>query len=115
MSERDEREEKLARVVGAMFSCSFLRSALWSLVLFLSIIRAGLQLYPGLWGRVILGMIAAGFLLFVVARRSVAPMRTGPGCCWSMLGGGMRVVYVTGYGLMICGTVLTGMVTLAGL
>ncbi len=78
-----------------------LASALWGTWLFTSIAIAGLKYYPDPWGRATLGLIAAGFLVFAVAR--VAHSGSGLG----------RATYCAGYALMGAGNVIATCLALA--
>lgn len=82
----------------------------WSLALGASLAVASLQMHASRQGQVILWLIACGFLLFAVARGSVAPLYEPPGSCWPMLRPAMRAVYLSGYALMFCGTALTAVI-----
>jgi hypothetical protein len=84
-----------------------LRATLWGMSLFVSIVVTSLQLYPAWMGRVILGLIAAGFALFSIARASLKSERRQGGCVSADLGRPMRWVYWIGYGLMFTGVGLS--------
>jgi hypothetical protein len=100
-------------VLELVVSSKALRACLWGLALFLSILVAGLRLYPALSGRVILGLIGAGFVLFTIARSTVPVEERMRSSCAPLLSPPMRAVYWAGYALMISGTVLTGIVSLS--
>jgi hypothetical protein len=82
-----------------------LPARLWAGWLAGALLVAGTHLYPSVTGRVVLAMIGSGFLLFALARISVAG-RHAPDPCWSALGTRMRATYAAGYALMAGGTVL---------
>jgi len=87
-----------------------LRALLWGVSLFAGIVVTGLQIYPALVGRVILALIAAGFLLFAIARASV---RGGGAAEAVSLSSPMRVAYWTGYALMLSGVLLSAVIYLS--
>jgi hypothetical protein len=89
-----------------------LRGLCWGLSLFASIVVTSLQVYPALAGRIVLGMIAGGFLLFALARASVGPERRATGCVAADLGAPSRVCYWLGYVLMVSGVALSVVVIL---
>jgi len=97
------------RLLKRLCTWGGLLELLWSLALGASIAVACLQLRESRQGQVILWLIACGFLLFAVARGSVAPLYRPPGSCWPMLRPAMRAVYLAGYALMFCGTALTAL------
>lgn len=89
-----------------------LRGLCWGLSLFAGIVVTSLQVYPALAGRIVLGMIAGGFLLFALARASVGPERRAQGSVAADLGTPARVCYWLGYALMFSGVGLSVVVIL---
>jgi hypothetical protein len=75
--------------------------------LFASIVVTSLQVYPALAGRIVLGLIAVGFLLFSVARASLGPERRQKGFTPADLGAPARFFYWLGYALMFTGVGLS--------
>ncbi len=91
---------------------------LWGLALFASILFAGLELRPTFAGRLILSLIAVGFLLFTIARASAREALDRPEAKWScarVLTPSMRAAYYAGYLLMFAGVALTAAAWLAGI
>lgn len=113
MADRTGKESK--SLVALPISPAKLGTWLWGVWLFASILAAGLLLSPGLSGRVILMLIAGGFLLFCVARASIETRPNMPSSCASLLSPGMRRVYWMGYALMLSGNVLAVVATLSRL
>ena len=93
-------------VLAAVGAC------LWGAALFGSVVTAGLRLWPALPGRLILGLIAVGFVLFTVARASNPEAAGSARCCARLLSPRMRAAYWAGYALMAFGVVLTAVVSL---
>ncbi len=100
------RPARTATGVGGVLAC------LWGTALAVSIITAWVKLCPALPGRVVLGLLAAGFLLFSVARASNPEAAGSPRSCAHLLSPGMRRLYWAGYGLMASGVVLTAVAAL---
>lgn len=90
-----------------------LRGMCWGLSLFASIVVTSLQVYPALAGRIVLGMIAAGFLLFSIGRVSISSERRESGHAQPDLGKPGRVFYWLGYALMFTGVALSVVIVLA--
>ena len=105
-------DKSLRHQLLSLLTARALRAVVWGVWLFASILIAGLWLYPALSGRILLGLIAAGAVLFAMARSTVAPMHKGPGSCEGLLSAPARVVYWCGYGLMLTGTTMTTLVAL---
>lgn len=92
--------------VGAVCAC------LWGTALAASIITAWVRLRAALPGRVVLGLLAVGFLLFSVARASNPEAACSSRSCARLLSPRMRTVYWAGYALMASGVMLTAVATL---
>ncbi len=91
---------------------------LWGLALFSSILFAGLELRLTFAGRLILSLIAVGFLLFTIARASAGEALDRPEAKWScarVLTPQMRAAYYAGYLLMSAGVALTAAAWLTGI
>ena len=97
---------RTSSIFGAVFAC------LWGAALFASILMAGLRLWPALPGRLILGLIAVGFLFFTIARASNPEAAGSARCCARLLSPRMRAAYWAGYALMAAGVALTAVVSL---
>jgi len=109
------RAERLKRAAAFAATSGGLRAGAWALALAGSIVFAGLRLYPSAAGKVVLGLIGGGFVLFSVARASLSPAGDVPACCARLLSAGMRKVYFAGYALMFAGVGLTALVLATGL
>ncbi len=99
-------DARRSTVLAAVFAC------LWGAALFASILTAGLRLWPALSGRLVLGLIAVGFVFFTVARASNPEAAGSARLCARLLSPRMRAVYWAGYALMACGVALTAAVSL---
>ena len=97
---------RASAIFGAVFAC------LWGAALFASIVTAGLKLWPALPARLILGLIAVGFVFFTVARASNPEAAGSARLCARLLSPRMRAAYWAGYALMAAGVVLTAVVSL---
>ncbi|KPK81656.1 MAG: hypothetical protein AMJ81_10445 [Phycisphaerae bacterium SM23_33] len=109
----EDNRRNLRRPTASRTASTGVGAWLWGASLFTSIMVAGLHLSPGLAGRAILGLIAVGFVMFAIARASVADMQPPASSCAHLLRPRMRAMYWAGYALMFSGVALTALVSLS--
>lgn len=108
----DHTDSNPGRKAGASAISAGILACAWGAALFTSILVAGLKLWPALQGRIILALIAVGFVLFTIARASAPGTPKPLGFCARLLSPRMRAIYWAGYALMFSGVVLTAVVSL---